>query len=86
MTKPSHIRVMGNMRMPDIVRQLNNYVGAIMLAATLALGTNAIVAYGKSERIEQRLVTLEQFQQQQFEINKTLNEISKQVAVLQATR
>jgi hypothetical protein len=72
--------------MPEIVKQLNNYVGAIMLAATLALGTNAVIAYGKGAVLEQRVVTLEQFQQQQYEINKTLNEISKQVAVLQAQR
>lgn len=70
--------------MPDIVKQLNNYVGALLLAATIALSTNAVIAYGKGERLEQRVVTLEQFQQQQFEINKTLNEIAKQVAVLQA--
>ena len=77
---------MGITRMPEIVKQLNNYVGAIMLAATLALGTNAVIAYGKGAVLEQRVVTLEQFQQQQYEINKTLNEISKQVAVLQAQK
>lgn len=72
--------------MPDLARQLNDYVGALLLAATVALSTNAIIAYGSDKDHERRIITLEKFQEQQYDINKTLHELAKTVAVLQAQR
>jgi uncharacterized protein YlxW (UPF0749 family) len=66
----------------DFVQGLNNYVGALLLAATIALVTVAIKSYAADVVQDQRIASLEQFQQQQFQINASVSKLSETVAVM----
>lgn len=65
------------------VKALNEYVGALLLAATIALFTFSIVGYAKLETMEVRVSSLETFESQQIRINESVAKLSEAVAVLQ---
>ncbi len=69
--------------MKKFLQQLNEYIGALLLTATLALGTNAVVGYGADQRTDQRLLVLERFAEQQAAINDSVAVLAQHVAVLQ---
>jgi hypothetical protein len=65
------------------VKALNDYVGALLLSATIALFTFSIVGYAKLETMEVRVMNLEQMQDQQRRINESVAKLSETVAVIQ---
>lgn len=69
--------------MHETLKRLNDYVGALMLLATSAMVTATIVSYGNYQRMDQRVITLEDFTKRQVEINRSAEELAKIVAVLQ---
>lgn len=64
------------------VKALNDYVGALLLAATLALVGNVLLTRESSATLAVRVSNLEALMIQQGEINQSLHELSKTVAVL----
>jgi len=65
------------------VKALNDYVGAILLTATIALVTASVVGYAKMETLDVRMTALERITEQQVRINDSVNRLSEAVAVLQ---
>jgi hypothetical protein len=65
------------------VKALNDYVGALLLAATIALVTASVVGYAKVQTIEVKVSYLEEMASQQRRINESVARLSESVAVLQ---
>lgn len=65
-----------------MLKALNDYVGALLLTATVGLFTFSIVAYGKLATLDIRVTSLEKVTEQQIAINNSVNKLSETVAVL----
>lgn len=64
------------------VKALNDYVGALLLTATIALVTASVVGYAKVSTLDLRVTALERITEQQVRINDSVNRLSETVAVL----
>jgi hypothetical protein len=65
-----------------MLKALNDYVGALLLTATIALVTFSVVGYAKLETLDVRVSALERVTEQQIAINSSVNKLSETVAVL----
>lgn len=65
-----------------MLKLLNDYVGALLLTCTIAIGTASIVGYAKMQTLDLRVTALERITEQQARINDSVNKLSETVAVL----
>lgn len=71
-----------NKKVESFFERLNNFTGALLLAATLGLAGNAIASIVTNDGQDIRLSNLEKFQDQQYLINQSVNKLSETVAVM----
>jgi hypothetical protein len=71
-----------NKKVESFVERLNNFTGALLLAATVGLAGNAVASIVTNGGQDIRLSSLEKFQEQQYEINKSVIQLSETVAVM----
>jgi hypothetical protein len=71
-----------NKKVESFVERLNNFTGALLLAATLGIAGNAIASIVTNGDQEIRISNLEKFQDQQYQINQSVYKLSETVAVM----